>query len=44
MFWMTVAFCTLGLWGMLTAIGGERRRQLNELESRRTAESESKHE
>jgi hypothetical protein len=40
MLWTTLGFTVIGLWAMLTVLGGERRRQVNEQEARERAEAE----
>jgi len=40
--WTVIIFCTVSLWAMLSVFGGERRRQLNEIESRKLTEEEPK--
>jgi hypothetical protein len=33
--WTLISSCVLGMWAMLFVFGGERRRQLNEVEARK---------
>jgi len=39
MHWIVISSCVVALWSMLSVFGGERRRQINELEARKHAEA-----
>lgn len=38
MLWMVIIFSVVGMWSMLAVFGGERRRQIMEVEARKHAE------